>query len=924
MSAAESKASLRRADSEVSAAPSARLGVPGGIALAAGAGLAAAWVAAGSAGLLAHSLRHALTWLFLAVAMAGWWRGRPSRQGTAWLRDAAALLLAAVAAIAFTSSSLSPVCVLGVALALAILCLGSEEPEHRALLLSALAVAVFGVYHLARTAFPMLWLVADWAGERLGRGAQAVTGQPLWVGATFGGLDFLVTMAVFYVGWLARTAPPRRRRALYGALAILGGHLLYLMVLACAPALMQGLPERPPEDGGWSLGAATRSLLPWNLPALAALLHVLTSLAMLRWAAWPEPRQARPTAPTAFPLWTRAALIVAVCVAAAALPLLPTLGRCSLTLEGKKIVLFEKGFLNWLRPTHNEYGHYSVGMYGMLPTYIESLGARCLVSPELSEEDLSDADVVVLLFPNDPWVAGQLQRLWDFARRGGTVVVFGEHTVREAKLPLDTSRPGWQFLAVWQALRGDGGERFNDVLRPTAMRVAFDSATFAVGGWLHSYEALSHPTTAGIGDERNQFGVVIGASVEARWPAQPILIGRWGWADPGDEGSSAAKMGNHRYDPGERLGDLVLAAEQVVGKGRIIAFGDTSSMVNSINVGSHVFTSRLLAYAADGRQRPLSPDIQAAGLAVGLLLLVLLAWRSDGWRVAAASLALVCSATLANETLRGEKVPGTLGQGSWNLFPDGRRQTPNNLAYIDTTHAMAASSEAWRPAGTMGLELTLMRNGYLTLNLPEFTPERLERAGLLISIAPSREFTAAERRTLRMFVENGRIFILTVGYDQRRGSESLLKEFGFYFGHAKAGGAAPTSEPYPLGHFKSPYFDTGEYRVHVRFHAGWPIGCTDAKAEPVAYGSGDVPLILALPVGSGKVIVVGDTYFATNQNLENEDGAPFEGLRENADFWRWFLTRLRGLPSWVPPKQVPPQPPAEPPAPGAASAEGQP
>jgi len=46
------------------------------------AGLAGAWVAAGSTGLLAHALRHVLTWLAVATAlMCGWsgWGRAPRR-----------------------------------------------------------------------------------------------------------------------------------------------------------------------------------------------------------------------------------------------------------------------------------------------------------------------------------------------------------------------------------------------------------------------------------------------------------------------------------------------------------------------------------------------------------------------------------------------------------------------------------------------------------------------------------------------------------------------------------------------------------------------------------------------------------------------------------------------------------------------------
>ena len=61
-------------------------------------------------------------------------------------------------------------------------------------------------------------------------------------------------------------------------------------------------------------------------------------------------------------------------------------------------------------------------------------------------------------------------------------------------------------------------------------------------------------------------------------------------------------------------------------------------------------------------------------------------------------------------------------------------------------------------------------------------------------------------------------------------------------------------------------------------------------------------------------MLVGDTGFVMNKNLEWEDGRAFEGMRENADFWRWYLTDLTDRPRWIPPKPGTPreEPPAEP------------
>jgi hypothetical protein len=52
-------------------------------------------------------------------------------------------------------------------------------------------------------------------------------------------------------------------------------------------------------------------------------------------------------------------------------------------------------------------------------------------------------------------------------------------------------------------------------------------------------------------------------------------------------------------------------------------------------------------------------------------------------------------------------------------------------------------------------------------------------------------------------------------------------------------------------------------------------------------------------------VLIGDSEFATNKNLEREDGTPFEGMRENAHFWRRFLTFLENPDDpakwWTPP-----------------------
>jgi hypothetical protein len=348
-------------------------------------------------------------------------------------------------------------------------------------------------------------------------------------------------------------------------------------------------------------------------------------------------------------------------------------------------------------------------------------------------------------------------------------------------------------------------------------------------------------------------------------------------------------MGNGLYDSGEKLGDLILAAEQPLGKGRVIAFGDTSGLTNGINVSSHVFTSRLFGYLAGGRANAHPIWRQLLGILGCGVLIGLLSRNTGEGRLILVTLCLAGSLAVCT----------SISHSAGEILPDGRYKLPNNLAYIDTSHLEANSGESWRPDGIGGFILTLMRNGYLTLSLPEMTAERLVRSSLLVSVAPSRCFSRAEQAMIREFVLNGGIFIFMAGLDEAGSSSPLLSTLGFSIGNP---GPNPV-EPEAMGHFKSPYLESesGDQRVHVRFHAAWPVACNDPAARVIAYGHNNLPVIILRQLGAGKVVVIGDTCFVANKNLEWEGGEPFEGMRENADFWRWFITQLRDQEMWIPP-----------------------
>ncbi|MCH5375985.1 MAG: hypothetical protein JJ992_18610, partial [Planctomycetes bacterium] len=250
------------------------------------AGLVAAWLAAGSTGLLIDPLRIILTYLALAVALI-WGRGR--RRIPRW-PIAAVMVLACLPLV----MSVVPLYELFLVTAvMGLLAAGADGSRRVVLATCSYAILALAVFRFACASIPLVWQLTDRLGGVLGLLAGWFAGEPLHVGATFAGLDFLVLMAALYTAWLLSTERPRLGRAIVAACAILGGHLVYLIILARAQDLADLLPTAPdptfdhpytPPDWRWSPSVA--QLLPWNLPALAVVIHVAIAAIMLRWARW--------------------------------------------------------------------------------------------------------------------------------------------------------------------------------------------------------------------------------------------------------------------------------------------------------------------------------------------------------------------------------------------------------------------------------------------------------------------------------------------------------------------------------------------------------------------------------------------------------------------------------------------------------------
>ena len=483
------------------------------------------------------------------------------------------------------------------------------------------------------------------------------------------------------------------------------------------------------------------------------------------------------------------------------------------------------------------------GFYGMLPLFVESLGGKFVKSKDLSKQDLAAADVLLLLHPDNRG-RETLERVWDYVRGGGSLLLVAEPAIHE----------------------GDSLSSFNDVLQPTAMQVRYDTAVTRTGNWEQSYEVLAHPATAGIDDLRNRFGCELGSSIRTRWPARPVLVGRWGWSDPGSDAAHApACFVLQRRRAAGRPG---VGRRAAVGRRAGLRARRHSPLHNEMLANAYPFVGRLLGYLA---HRPSSPQAlwrQLLGLAALLAMVALLALRPAAWQIMLTPRCWPCRWCAARRR--------AIGRAACCPTAAPRRPAASTTSPISTprTWRRTAATCATANHGIAGLLRTLMRQGYLPLLAPDLTPERLERAGLLISIGPARRVLARRARAVKNFVAGGGTFICMVGAEEARAQRPAVGRFRLQ-GSALAGpagrrrpraGAAGRQFP-ALFTQSQPASDTSSSMPAGR----WNATTARRRTSWVVWSDGNERAARSSSAGrsgGGTVVVIGDTHFAGNENLE--------------------------------------------------------
>jgi hypothetical protein len=461
--------------------------------------------------------------------------------------------------------------------------------------------------------------------------------------------------------------------------------------------------------------------------------------------------------------------------------------------------------------------------------------------------DLESTQILVLINSATVWDARERRVILDFVARGGSLLVLGDHT------------------DVFGLMRG-----FNSLLGPIGVQFQFDSAYRAREGWRGCQVAAPDAVTWGW-DEENP-GVAVGASLALSGSARPLLLGRYGFSDRGvRENVAGSFLGNYRYDAGERLGDVVLAATATHGAGRVVVWGDTSAFQN---VSFHYPTviGPMLAWLSRPAAWTERPAIRM-GAALGLLAAIAWLWTSHAGTREHGVVAFGLMLGLVSASCLGI------------AYREARVTVDHNVLLLDRSHLPARGHYHAHVNPSGPLYTNLLRSGFRITEMQDWAPGAIKRAKGVAFIAPQRSFTRAEVEDLLRAEDGGLVVILAVGHPDSAGPQRVLDAH-----HLKL-------VPRPLGTVSSadPSAGRREREMHPRFLDAWPITSSDggdpleAPGVEIIYRHGDDVVALFRRVGRGGLLLISDTRFFSDMNVEDMSGYWLGNLALIHDMFKKYL-----------------------------------
>ncbi|MEM7201160.1 MAG: DUF4350 domain-containing protein [Planctomycetota bacterium] len=288
-------------------------------------------------------------------------------------------------------------------------------------------------------------------------------------------------------------------------------------------------------------------------------------------------------------------------------------------------VVFDEVHSEWERAEHpfdtEEWGRKSTYNYWCLADVLARYhGATRNLDQALDDEFLEGVQVLVLKTPTKPYQPNEVAAIHRFVARGGGLWLIGDHT---------------NLFGM--------GVFLNQVAEPMGVRFAFDSTLDARSGMTTDLppQRVRHPAAAEVDELEFQTSCSL---IPTRPDYEPIFVGRWLTSELADYGNPNF-FSNITTDQDDRVGTFAQALALPFGRGRVVAFSDSTILSNFSVFDRGVFdmvldTMHYLQHRERLPSRWRSSALLVALLAVGGWLGRLRPGQGPApWTVAAVSLA---------------------------------------------------------------------------------------------------------------------------------------------------------------------------------------------------------------------------------------------------------------------------------------------
>lgn len=501
------------------------------------------------------------------------------------------------------------------------------------------------------------------------------------------------------------------------------------------------------------------------------------------------------------------------------------------------------GLSDFSVPDWERMGQIRSGMFGLFERRLQRRGIQTHAIDTLVELDHADSGVVVVINPFE-LSQEEIDAFYRYVAAGNGAMVLGDHT------DLSGSK-----------------EPTNRLLSPLGVRLEVDSAFPVSGGWESKLSPPVHWSLAGsdVSNIRVQWSTGASLHVESvNAMMQPLLCGRYVFSDAADfEMRRGDLRGDYRYQPGESIGDRLLALACTHGRGRVLVYGDTSTFQNIALPWAWPLVARHVALASapvtlwQTLLALCAPAIVLIGIGVALFL----PQRSSA--IACCWISIAIGYGLHHAIV------------SYPVALERAGDAP--YAIVDPSYASDATYESWKSNSLNGLLLSLERAGFEPhIAIPGQLSPSPARPDLRVVLDPRHMLPTQQFHRIMQELDSGTITLLSVSGESRFARSNQARKMGFVIDDVPLG-------PVPiLPKTDSMRFTMAMLRPQMteayQFH---PI---TGDWHPHFIDSGHW-IVAERIEGSGRLVVIADPIFLLDRSLESE----MEAWPGNLDLLRTLI-----------------------------------